>query len=293
MGEGTVVNPAKVNLDLGESVSFPNYGGFMNAMPAYIGFTDIAGLKWAGGNLGERKKRHMPYCSSLIMLVNPAINNFIAVLDGSYITNARTGAQTAVALKYLYADGSNERKSIRLGLYGAGMQGHMQTLAISKRFEIMELRVYDIDKKALAKFKEDMSGVVSGRIILCDSPQEAAQGDAIICVTQANTQFLKDEWVSPGTIVFPMGSYQEADDALLLNAGEIVVDHIDQTLHRGALSRLVERGLLNEKGITCTIGDVAAGKVTLIRNPDKKRFVSKLVLVQWILPAQTRFTRQR
>lgn len=91
MGEGTVVNPAKVNLDLGESVSFPNYGGFMNAMPAYIGFTDIAGLKWAGGNLGERKKRHMPYCSSLIMLVNPAINNFIAVLDGSYITNARTG----------------------------------------------------------------------------------------------------------------------------------------------------------------------------------------------------------
>ena len=34
MGEGTVVNPTKVNLDLGEAASFPAYNGFMNAMPA-------------------------------------------------------------------------------------------------------------------------------------------------------------------------------------------------------------------------------------------------------------------
>ena len=59
------------------------------------------------------------------------------------------------------------------------------------------------------------------------------------------------------------------------------------------LDLFMERGLLNEKSITCTIGDVAAGKVTLVRNPDKKQFVSQLVPVQWILPAQARFTRQR
>ena len=81
MGDGTVVNPSKVNLDLGEIAPYPPYNGFMNAMPAYVGFSDVAGLKWAGGNLGERKKRGIPYCSSLILLVNPHINNFIAVLD--------------------------------------------------------------------------------------------------------------------------------------------------------------------------------------------------------------------
>ena len=56
MGDGTVVNPTKVGLDLGES-EFPPYEGFMNAMPAYIGWLDSAGIKWAGGFLGERKKR--------------------------------------------------------------------------------------------------------------------------------------------------------------------------------------------------------------------------------------------
>lgn len=60
MGEGTVVNPSKVNLDLGESAPYPPYNGFMNAMPAYVGFADVAGLKWAGGNLGERKSGTSP-----------------------------------------------------------------------------------------------------------------------------------------------------------------------------------------------------------------------------------------
>ena len=45
MGEGTVINPSKVNLDLGESAPYPPYNGFMNAMPAYVGFADVAGLK--------------------------------------------------------------------------------------------------------------------------------------------------------------------------------------------------------------------------------------------------------
>ena len=56
-GEEKTINPPKVGLDLGETADFPPYEGFMNAMPAYVGWKDSAGLKWAGGLLGERKKR--------------------------------------------------------------------------------------------------------------------------------------------------------------------------------------------------------------------------------------------
>ena len=270
MGDGTVVNPSKVNLDLGESAAYPPYNGFMNAMPAYVGFADVAGLKWAGGNLGERKKRNIPYCSSLIMLVNPHINNFISVLDGALITNMRTGAQTAVALKYLFNHGSSQRRPIRLGIYGAGMQGHMQTRAIATLFHIEELRIYDVSRPALERFRADMQDVVPGRIILCDDPSQAAQGDAVICVTQSKDEFLKEEWLSPDTIVFPMGSYQECEDGVLLHADKIVVDHVEQTMHRGALSKLVAQGKLDEHSITCTIGQLAAGKVQLERRPGER-----------------------
>jgi ornithine cyclodeaminase/alanine dehydrogenase len=256
-GEGTTICPTKVGLDLGETAAFPPYEGFMNAMPAYVGWVDSAGIKWAGGMLGERKKLGLPYITSLIMLINPRIGNFTAVMDGALITNWRTGAQTAVALKYLH-----QGSSIRLGLYGAGMQGHTQTLAIAELFDIEAVNVYDIQPAAAEHYKQDMQEIVKGPINVVDTPQEAAVGDAIICVTQSKDKFVKDSWVAPGTIVFPMGSYQECEDDFILNADKIIVDHIDQCLHRGVLKELVDRQMIGREHIHATIGELAAGKKT-------------------------------
>jgi len=217
---------------------------------------DSAGIKWAGGLLGERKKRGLPYITAMILLMDPRIGNFRAVMDGALITNWRTGAQTAVALKYLHKD-----KSIRLGLYGAGVQGHTQTMAISEYFDIEEIRVYDINRRSAERFAENMQTCVKGEIKIADTPKEAAQGgDAIICVTQSKEKFLKNDWVRPGTIVFPMGSYQECENEFILGADKIIVDHVEQCLHRGALKELAETGVLSEADIYATIGEIAAGK---------------------------------
>ncbi len=255
MGEGKTIIPTKVNLDLGETAPYPPYQGFMNAMPAYVGWLDVAGIKWAGGFLGERKKLGLPYVTGMILLIDPKLGYFLAAMDGAHITNFRTGAQTAVALKYLH-----QKKSIRIGLYGAGMQGHTQTLAIAELFDIEELRVYDINREASFKFKEEMKDVVKGDIIIADTPQEAADGHAVICVTQSKDKFVKDEWIKPGTVLFPMGSYQECEDAFILKADKIIVDHVGQCLHRGALKELSEAGQITEQNIYSTIGEIAAGK---------------------------------
>jgi alanine dehydrogenase len=255
LGEGMTINPPKIGLDLGETAVYPPYEGFMNAMPAYVGWLDSAGIKWAGGFLGERKKRGLPYITSMLLLMDPRIGNFRAVMDGGLITNWRTGAQTAVALKYLLKD-----KSIRLGLYGAGMQGHTQTMAISEYFDIEEIRVYDINRPAAEIFAANMQEYVKGEINIADTPKEAAQGDAIICVTQSKEKFVKNAWVQPGTILFPMGSYQECENEFILGADKIIVDHVEQCLHRGALKELAERKALGEDDIYATLGEIAAGK---------------------------------
>ena len=92
LGDGTVLNPTKVLLNLGETAPWPPYEGYMNAMPAYVGWCDTAGLKWAGGFLGERKKAGLPYITSMILLLDPHLGEFRAVMDGAFITNMRTGA---------------------------------------------------------------------------------------------------------------------------------------------------------------------------------------------------------
>lgn len=265
LGDGTVINPTKVNLDLGESNEYPPYEGFMNAMPAYVGWTDTAGIKWAGGFLGKRKEAGLPYITSLTLLIDPQMGNFRAVMDGAHITNLRTGAQTAVALKYML-----NKKSIKVGLYGAGMQGHTQTEAISVLFDIEELRVYDIYKESALKFAKDMKDYVKGDIIVVDKPEDAAIGDVVISVTQSKDKFIKDNWIKPGTILFPMGSYQECDNEFILNADRIIVDHMGQALHRGALRELNLEGKILESDVFSTIGDLAAGNKQSRISEDKR-----------------------
>ncbi len=267
-GNGTVKNPTKVLLDLGETGNWPQYEGFCNAMPAYIGYQDSAGIKWVGGMLGERRKAGLPFIFGMILLLDPHLGIWRAVMDGKYITNLRTGAQTAIALKHLFKG----RKSIRIGLYGAGQQGHGQIDAISRVFDIEEVRVYDIFPAASEKFAKDMKDAVKGKIVICDKPEDAADADAIITVTQAKEPFLTDEMVKPGTVVFPLGSYREVADEMILNADDIVVDHMGQAMHRGALAALVEAGKLHEEDITATIGELVAGKCEL-KDIEKKKVV--------------------
>ena len=265
-GEGKVINPTKVCLDLGETAKWPPYKGFMNAMPAYVGWLDSAGIKWAGGFL-DNAKVDLDYVSGIICLIDPKTGQFKTVMDGAEITNMRTGAQAAITLKYLH-----DKKSIKIGLYGAGMQGHRVTMAISELFDIEELKVYDIRREASEKFAEEMKDTVTGKIIIADSPREAADGDAVISFTQSKDKFIKNAWVRPGTILFPMGSYQECDDDFILTADKIIVDHIGQCLHRGALKELNQKGKITEKNIYATIGEIAAGKKEG-RTSDKERIL--------------------
>ena len=261
MGEGTVINPAKVNLDLGETAEYPPYKGFMNAMPAFIGFEDIAGLKWADGNLGMRPLMDLPYVSALLMLVDAPTLQFIGVMDSAHITNLRTGAQSAVASCYL-----TKKRNITLGLYGAGMQGHTQTMAFAERFTLNKVVVYDVFPAASEKYKADCAHLVKdGNIVIAKTPEEVCKdADIIICVTQSKDKYVKDEWIGSGQILFPMGSYQECEDKFIKNADKIIVDHIEQCMHRGALSGLHEKGELKEIDVYATIGEVVANKKSVV-----------------------------
>ena len=265
MGEGTVVNPAKGTLDLGESGPYPPYHADINSMPAYVGWVDTAGIKWAGGWM-DNPAQGLPYVSAIIVLVNPRNGIFTGVMDGTLITNLRTGAQTAVALKYLYPG----RKSLSVGLFGAGVQGRTQTRAIAELFAIDELKVYDTFPEAARKFAADMESAVSGKITICSEPQQAAEGDAVITVTHAKDGFFKKEWFASGTVLFPMGSYKECQDEALLSADSIVVDHVAQCLHRGALKDLAEAGRITESSISATLGELAAGKKSITSSPSSR-----------------------
>ncbi|MCZ0716882.1 ornithine cyclodeaminase family protein [Aerococcus kribbianus] len=255
MDDGTVINPTKLTLDLGETGNYPNYSGFANAMPAYIGWQDSAGLKWVTGFNGKRKEAGLPFINGLITLLDPQMGSFLAVMDGTDITNVRTGAQTATALTYLL-----DQESVTLGIYGAGMQAYMNTQAINERFDIDEILIWNRTKSKAEDFKENVEPKIKGKVTVVDEPKEVAKAQVLITVTSANEPLVHSEWVQPGTIIFPLGSFQEISDNVALAADKLIVDHPGQALHRGALKHLNKAGKITEDDVFATLGELANGK---------------------------------
>lgn len=254
-GVGEVVCPPKITLELGEDAEWPTYRNGLNAMPAYIHSLKSAGIKAVGGSL-DNPANGLPYIIALITLFDPATGIFRCIMDGEQITNYRTGAQAAVAAKYLVAD-----PAFRFGLIGAGAQGRTQLLAFAEAFPLTHVTVYDISEDAAKAFVGEMSARTGLAIEVAKSAEEVCRNsDVIVSVTHGRDKFIKSDWVKPGQIVFPMGSFTECEDALILNADRVIVDSIGQTMHRGALKSVVDQGKFTEEMISSTIGEIVAGK---------------------------------
>lgn len=255
-GKGEVICPTKITLELGEDAEWPPYKNGLNAMPAYIHSKKSAGIKCVGGSLNN-PKWGLPYIIALILLFDPATGIFRAIVDGGQITNYRTGAQAAAAAKYIL-----KKKEISLGIFGAGAQGRTQLLAFNEIFKLDKVVIYDINESAINKYKEDMSDKISCMITAAQSPEDVAKGtDVIVSVTHGRDKFIKNSWIKPGQVVFPMGSFTECEDELLLSADRVFVDSIGQTMHRGALKSVVDQGKFTRDMITATIGEIVCGKI--------------------------------
>lgn len=255
-GAEEVLMPSKITLDLGESNDWPPYGGSFNAMPAYLGESfDAAGLKWVWG-FNDNPKKGLPYISGIIILNHPRTGEVLAIMDGSYITDVRTGASAGIAAKYLK---SNEAKTV--GIIGAGVIGRMSLRAISQVMDIEEVYVYDISFKASENYAKEMSEELGLSVRAFKTNKEVClESDIIVTATIANEPLVMKEWLKKGATVLSLGSFQELDEEIPLGADKLIVDNWEQNSHRGELLKLVEKGKINEKDIYAEIPDIVVGK---------------------------------
>jgi len=214
---------------------------------------DVAGLKWAGG-FWNNIHRGIPSVCGMILLIEPKTGQFRAVLDGSLITALRTAAQSVVGIKYLAA-----KNFTSIGIYGAGTQVRYHTLMFSKYFPSSEVRVYDIRRELVEELVQEFSNKFDMKIIPCNNPQEPSKADVIITLTSSKTPFIRAEWVRRGQLVIALGSYQEIYPEVIRKADKIVVDQLQQALHRGALKVLADKGEITDNEVYATIGEIVAG----------------------------------
>jgi len=247
--QGKAIMPGKIYLNL------PDYHGDFRAMPAYI--DGSAGMKWVSV-YPDNRQYNLPTVMALIILCDPNTSYPLAIMDGTHITNMRTGAAGGIAVKYLA-----RKDSSVVGMIGAGKQAEAQLLAISEILpRIDEVKVYSLPEETSQRFSRKMSTGLNTNIHPVETVEAAAQADIVVTTTFATDPVVKKAHINPGTHINAIGAdaqgKQELEASLLLGA-KIVIDELEQARHSGEINVPFSRGLLKTDDIYGTLGEIAAG----------------------------------
>ena len=265
--------PSKVILDLGERER-----GRINAMPAYLGGDfEVCGMKWIAGFPPNPVKYGIPRAHALTILNSADTGVPLAIMDGTYISAMRTGAVTGVGAKYL----ANPDSEV-VGIIGCGVQARTQIAAIKTAVpSVTHMKGYDIRPESSEKLAKWVSRDLGVEGEAVGSPREAVEGsDIVVTVTVADEPIVKDSWLKKGSLFAHVGSYQEEEEEVILNADKVVVDLWHEVLHRGTplLARLYNAGRITDERIHANIGEIIRGKKQGRTGKEERIFFSPLGL---------------
>jgi ornithine cyclodeaminase/alanine dehydrogenase len=155
--------------------------------------------KWAS-IVAENSGRGLPNVTSLIILTELATGQPLAILDGNWITAARTAAMTAVAATFLARADSRT-----IGFIGCGVQARSHLSSLTSALPgLTHARVYGRRRGSSDAFAEEVRQAgLAARVV--EDPRAAVEGCEVVVTTvpsQPGLQpFLEPAWVAPGGFV--------------------------------------------------------------------------------------------
>jgi alanine dehydrogenase len=260
-GEGRVNMPPKSYLTLAKGDFRAMYGEI------WLESGHICGLKWVNVH-PENPHRGLLTVMAKIILNDPDTGLEFADLDGTHITNHRTGAGGGLAAKVLARE-----DAARLGVIGCGQQAMTQIAAIVKVRKIREITVFNRHLDHARSFAGKMAAAHGVKARAVDHARDAVENhDIVVTTTPSETPIVFRDWVSPGTHVNAIGAdaagKQELDPAIL-RAAKIVVDDWAQASHSGEINVPLSRGELKPEQVYGSLGEVVAGKKPGRQNPEE------------------------
>ena len=140
----------------------------------------------------------------------------------------RTGATTAVAVKYL-----SNSDAATVGIIGTGYQAPTQLEAVSKVRSIKSVKAFSRSAENRDAFARSMSDSLGLDVASAAGHQEVVEGsDIVICIAAATEPVMNGEWLATGATLVGAGPttwrIREVDDATLVRADKIFVDSAEQ-----------------------------------------------------------------
>lgn len=149
---------------------------FTNAMLAYVGGIEAAGVKWVSA-YPSNPPAGLPFISGLVLLDDPATGVPLAVMDAVWPTAMRTGASAGIAARYLAPT-----HSVVAAIVGCGVQNRHSVMALAEVLpDLREVRCYDLFSQAADAFRAEMEQrFPTLSFVLCESAAAAVRPAEVV-----------------------------------------------------------------------------------------------------------------
>jgi ornithine cyclodeaminase/alanine dehydrogenase-like protein (mu-crystallin family) len=284
---GATQQPLRTVLQVGAEQAF------FGVMPACVPARNTMGTKLVTV-FESNAARGLPTHLATILLLDPSSGALLAIVDGRYITEARTAAVSAVATGLLARPDAGV-----LALIGSGVQARSHLEALAHVRTLREVRVWSPNPARRQSFVEVAAAHAPCRIVEAPSARSAVNGaDLIAIVSAARQPVVKGEWIEHGAHLCAVGAcradQREMDTALVRGARLFVDSRTGALAEAGDILIPIAEGAITDAHIAGEIGEVAAGRIAGRRSPDEITIFKSLgMAVEDVAAAHLAFERAR
>ncbi|HSS69343.1 MAG TPA: ornithine cyclodeaminase family protein, partial [Casimicrobiaceae bacterium] len=203
----------------------------------------------------------LPTHLATIVLLDPMTGELLSIMDGRFITEARTAAVSAVSVRHLA-----HRDASRLAIIGSGVQARSHLEAVALVRDLHEVRVWSRSLDNRTAFAREMRSHVDAPVTVAASARDAVDGaDLIVLATSSREPVVRSEWIADGAHVCAVGACrpdQREMDTELVGRGRIFVDSRTGALaEAGDIVIPMKAGVFDETRLAGELGEVVLGTV--------------------------------
>jgi alanine dehydrogenase len=250
---GEVVQPVRTVLRLAAQQAL------FGVMPAAMDHPPALGAKLVAV-YPTNHARGLPSHLATIVLFDQTTGDLTGLIDGRYITEARTAAVSAVSVSHLARTDATV-----LAILGSGVQARSHLDAISHVRALSDMRVWSPNADHCAAFVHDAAALGHQVRAAADASSAVRGAGLIVLATSSTTPVIQDSDVAPGTHICAVGAcrpdQREMPGALVARSRLFVDSRAAARTEAGDLLLAMEDGLVSDAHIAGELGELVLGRV--------------------------------
>jgi len=251
------ISQGKVNIPLRTHLDIVKHEAGALFMPAHSDDSDLISLKLVTV-FKNNAKMNIPLIHALVILMDGANGQPLAVMDGEYLTAIRTGAASGLATDLL-----SRNNASTLGIFGAGVQGKTQIIAVCTVRKIDKIVIFDKNPDAAASLVEFCNNELNIVTEFGSSRNQILDCDIICTATSSSDPIFSDSEIKEGVHINAIGAYQRDKREIpgaTIQRSKLVVDQRSACLNEaGDIIISIRKNLIHEKHIYAELGEIVNG----------------------------------